>query len=114
MHCALCQIANDYNLHLPFPQMLNMEQAINSKSPLPPTVVDQIKLWENERNRFTYTEGVVYNQFLSQGDFNTLRDYAQSIGVMTWQNERTRTMVVTKNGHDDVKRFWKRYSKGGS
>lgn len=96
------------------PTMLNMEQAINSKSPLPPTVVDQIKLWENERNRFTYTEGVVYNQFLSQGDFNTLRDYAQSIGVMTWQNERTRTMVVTKNGHDDVKRFWKRYSKGGS
>ncbi|XP_055531849.1 general transcription factor IIH subunit 4 [Wyeomyia smithii] len=96
------------------PTMLNTEHTVNTKSPLPPTVVDQIKLWENERNRFTYTEGVVYNQFLSQGDFNTLRDYAQSIGVMIWQNERTRTMVVTKNGHDDVKRFWKRYSKGGS
>uniref|UniRef100_A0A1Q3F3U2 General transcription factor IIH subunit 4 n=1 Tax=Culex tarsalis TaxID=7177 RepID=A0A1Q3F3U2_CULTA len=95
------------------PTMHNVEQTINTKSALPPTVVDQIKLWENERNRFTYTEGVVYNQFLSQGDFNTLRDYAQSIGVMIWQNERTRTMVVTKNGHDDVKRFWKRYSKGG-
>ncbi|XP_058128708.1 general transcription factor IIH subunit 4 [Anopheles ziemanni] len=96
------------------PTMLNVEQAINSKSPLPPTVVDQIKLWENERNRFTYTEGVVYNQFLSQADFITLRDYAQSISVMIWQNERIRTMVVTKNGHDDVKKFWKRYSKGGS
>lgn len=95
------------------PTMHNVEQTINTKSALPPTVVDQIKLWENERNRFTYTEGVVYNQFLSQGDFNTLRDYAQSIGVMIWQNERTRTMVVTKNGHDDVKKFWKRYSKGG-
>jgi transcription initiation factor TFIIH subunit 4 len=94
------------------PAMLNVESAINSKSPLPPTVVDQVKLWENERNRFTYTEGVVYNQFLSQADFITLRDYALSIGVMLWQNERTRTMVVTKNGHDDVKKFWKRYSKG--
>lgn len=87
---------------------------INSKSLLPPTVVDQIKLWENERNRFTFTEGVAYNQFLSQSDFITLRDYAQSINVLMWQQERTRTMVVTKNGHEDVKKFWKRYQKGGS
>lgn len=36
------------------------------KHPLPPTVVDQIKLWELERNRLTYTEGVLYSQFLSQ------------------------------------------------
>lgn len=80
---------------------------------LPPTVVDQIKLWENERNRFSFIDGVVYNQFLSEADFITLRDYASSIDVLLWQNERTRTMVVTKNGHDDVKKFWKRYSKGG-
>jgi transcription initiation factor TFIIH subunit 4 len=82
-------------------------------SVLPPTVVDQIKLWENERNRFSFLDGVVYNQFLSEADFITLRDYASSIEVLLWQSERTRTMVVTKNGHDDVKKFWKRYSKGG-
>ncbi|KAH8378824.1 hypothetical protein KR009_001670 [Drosophila setifemur] len=95
------------------PNMRLVESAIHSKSCLPPTVVDQIKLWELERNRFTYTEGVVYNQFLSQTDFVTLRDYAQSINVLVWQNERTRTMVVQKNGHDDVKRYWKKYSKSG-
>lgn len=93
--------------------MYNTETAIQTKHYLPPTVIDQIKLWENERNRFTYTEGVVYNQFLSQADFVTLRDYAVSINVLVWQSDRTRTMVVTKNGHDDVKRFWKRYSKSG-
>lgn len=43
-----------------------------------------------------------------------LRDYALSIGVLIWQNETRRTMVVKKTGHDDVKRFWKRYQKGGS
>ncbi|KAH9639025.1 hypothetical protein HF086_003556 [Spodoptera exigua] len=99
---------------------------IRTTSMLPPTVVDQIKLWETERNRFTYTEGVVYNQFLSQvpivfpnfyigvigqADFVVLRDYAKQQGVLTWQNERSRTMVVTRHGHDDVKKFWKRYSK---
>jgi transcription initiation factor TFIIH subunit 4 len=82
-------------------------------SVLPPTVVDQIKLWENERNRFSFIDGVVYNQFLSEADFLTLRDFAQTNEVLLWQNERTRTLVVTKSGHDDVKKFWKRYSKGG-
>ncbi|RVE41662.1 hypothetical protein evm_013701 [Chilo suppressalis] len=84
---------------------------IRSTSLLPPTVVDQVRLWESERNRFTYTEGVVYNQFLSQADFVVLRDYAKQQGVLTWQSERARTMVVTRAGHDDVKKFWKRYSK---
>jgi transcription initiation factor TFIIH subunit 4 len=80
---------------------------------LPPTVVDQIKLWENERNRFTFSEGILYSQFLSQADFEVLRDHAQDLGVLTWQNPQRRTMVVTRAGHEEVKRFWKRYSKGG-
>lgn len=97
------------------PTMLSKESfGVKSNSLLPPTIIDQIKLWENERNRFTYTEGVAYNQFLSQSDFISLRDYAQSINVLIWNNERTRTMVVTKNGHEDVKKFWKRYQKGNS
>lgn len=46
------------------PQML--AAGGEASSALPPTVVDQIKLWENERNRLTYTDGVLYSQFLSQ------------------------------------------------
>lgn len=46
-----------------------------------------------------------------QADFVVLRDHAKLQGVLTWQNERSRTMVVTRQGHDDVKKFWKRYSK---
>ncbi|CAH0589926.1 unnamed protein product [Chrysodeixis includens] len=94
------------------PRMHSADTAgVRATSALPPTVLDQIKLWESERNRFTYTEGVVYNQFLSQADFVVLRDHAKLQGVLTWQNERSRTMVVTRQGHDDVKKFWKRYSK---
>ncbi|XP_061690347.1 general transcription factor IIH subunit 4 isoform X3 [Syngnathoides biaculeatus] len=44
---------------------------------LPPTVTDQIRLWELERDRLQFTEGVLYNQFLSQADFEVLRDRAQ-------------------------------------
>lgn len=81
---------------------------------LPPTIVDQIRLWELERDRFVFSEGVLYNQFLSQVDFEVLRNHAQDCGVLMWQNEQKRTMVVTKSGHDEVKRFWKRYSKGSN
>lgn len=44
---------------------------------IPPTITDQIRLWELERSRLTFTEGVMYNQFLSQADFEVLRDYAK-------------------------------------
>ena len=55
---------------------------------LPPTVVDQIKLWENERNKFQFTDSVLYSQFNSQIDFEALRDYALSTGYLIWQSER--------------------------
>lgn len=55
---------------------------------LPPTIVDQIKLWENERNRFVFDEGVLYSQFLSQTDFEVLRDHALTTQVLIWQSDR--------------------------
>ncbi|KAG5873371.1 hypothetical protein JTB14_022974 [Gonioctena quinquepunctata] len=90
------------------PQMLEAEM----KQPLPPTVVDQIKLWELERNRLTYSEGVLYSQFLSQADFNVLKEYTKSNRCLIWYNKEKRTLVINKSAHDDVKKFWKRYSKG--
>jgi transcription initiation factor TFIIH subunit 4 len=75
---------------------------------IPPTVVDQIKLWEIERDRFTFSEGVLYNQFLSQHDFEVLRNYAKDLGVLVWENPQRRVMVVASGGHNDVKKFWKR------
>lgn len=81
---------------------------------LPPTIADQIKLWSLERDRFTYKDGVLYNQFDSQADFDVLKNYAQERGVLVWHSTPGRKMVVTRAGHDEVKKFWKRHSKGGS
>ncbi|XP_014830396.1 PREDICTED: general transcription factor IIH subunit 4 [Poecilia mexicana] len=75
---------------------------------LPPTITDQIRLWELERDRLQFTEGVLYNQFLSQADFEVLRDRAQGLGCLVWQDVAHRVMVVTSHGHSEVKRFWKR------
>lgn len=57
------QMINFLRLHA-HPRMIAQAPPI-----LPPTVVDQIKLWENERDRFNFSDGVLYSQFLSQQDF---------------------------------------------
>ncbi|XP_014386124.1 PREDICTED: general transcription factor IIH subunit 4 [Myotis brandtii] len=74
---------------------------------LPPTITDQIRLWELERDRLRFTEGVLYNQFLSQVDFELLLAHARELGVLVFENAAKRLMVVTPAGHRDVKRFWK-------
>lgn len=40
-------------------------------------VIDQVRLWELERDRFKFMEGVLYDQFLLQNDFELLRDYVK-------------------------------------
>ncbi|MGH0175322.1 UNVERIFIED_CONTAM: hypothetical protein FKN15_070256 [Acipenser sinensis] len=75
---------------------------------LPPTITDQIALWELERDRLQFSEGVLYNQFLSQVDFEVLRNHAKDLGVLIWEKPQNRVMVVTQAGHSDVKKFWKR------
>lgn len=55
-----------------------------------------------------WTLGVLYNQFLSQVDFELLLAHARELGVLVFENSAKRLMVVTPAGHSDVKRFWKR------
>ena len=38
----------------------------------------------------------------------------QDMGVLLWDNAIKRVMVVTKGGHDDVKRYWKRQRQSNS
>ena len=68
-------------------------------------------LWETERNRFTFTEGVLYNQFLSAADYEMVKRYAEDLGVVIWSSAKNRTIVVTKQGHDPVKKFWKQQDR---
>ena len=71
----------------------------------------QINLWEEERNRFKFTDGVLYNQFLSQADYEVVKNYAENLNYLVWSSAKNRTIIVTKEGHDPVKKFWKHHSK---
>ncbi|KAI7907563.1 RNA polymerase II transcription factor B subunit 2 [Cokeromyces recurvatus] len=75
---------------------------------LPLTVIDQIRLWEMERNRLKPTSSFLYHEFNVQADYDAAEKYARDIGVLLWSNANARTMVITEAGHESVKSFVKK------
>ena len=75
------------------PQMLK-------KSPtmiLPPTVVDQIRLWQIEGERMKATTGFLFKEFGSLQEFEGPCKYAEEIGVLVWKSEPKRMFFVTNH-----------------
>lgn len=83
----------------------------DSPNPIPPTVIDQINLWEREREKFIFTKGRLYSQFISQLDFDHLRKYADDLGYLIFDNSAARVMVVHEDGHEAVRKYWKKIRK---
>lgn len=63
---------------------------------LPPTVVDQIRLWQIEGERMKATPGFLFKDFLSNADYEACCKYSDEIGVLTWKNDTRRVFFVTR------------------
>ncbi|KAL3232224.1 General transcription and DNA repair factor IIH subunit TFB2 [Nakaseomyces bracarensis] len=86
----------------------------NCKDPLqvlPPTVVDQIKLWQLELDRVMTYEGSLYTDFDNSQDFNMLCKYAQDIGALLWKDDRKRKLFVSREDNSQVLEYAKRKIK---
>ncbi|CAB4384365.1 unnamed protein product [Rhizophagus irregularis] len=75
---------------------------------LPPTVVDQIRLWEMERNRLVATECHLYKEFRNQGDYEMVLRHATNLGFVIWSNAKKRMFSVTEEGHEHVRNYIKK------
>ena len=60
-------------------------------------VSDNIQLWCAERDRLKFNEGTLYNQFLTQEDFEMLRDYAQDIGQCLTSEKKIRNTFLSES-----------------
>ncbi|KAF9892356.1 RNA polymerase II transcription factor B 52 kDa subunit [Aspergillus nanangensis] len=78
-------------------------QAGIPQSALPPTVVDQIRLWQLERDRVKATPGFLFKDFVNLAEFEAPCRYAEEIGVLVWKSERKRMFFVTR--HEQVAAF---------
>lgn len=63
---------------------------------LPPTVVDQIRLWQIENERMKATPGFLFKDFESQKEYDGCVKYADEIGVLKWKSDARKMFFVTR------------------
>ncbi|KAK8238462.1 putative TFIIH and nucleotide excision repair factor 3 complexes subunit [Phyllosticta capitalensis] len=76
---------------------------------LPPTVVDQIRLWQIEGDRMQATDGFLMKDFKDWDEYRDIRDYARAIGVLSWDSDAKRLLFITKT--EQIGQFIKNRSK---
>ncbi|KAF1836981.1 RNA polymerase II transcription factor B subunit 2 [Decorospora gaudefroyi] len=62
---------------------------------IPPTVMDQIRLWEYEGERVETTTGYLMREFGSDAEYRDVLGYASALGVLVWQNDANRCFFVS-------------------
>lgn len=70
-------------------------QMRKSETILPPTVVDQIRLWQLEGDRMKATSGFLLKDFNPQ-EYEECAKYAENLGVLTWKNDVKRMFFVSR------------------
>lgn len=77
---------------------------------LPPTVVDQIRLWQIEGERMKATGGFLFKDFTTTQDFEDVARYAEELGVLRWRSTAKKCMFVTR--HEQIADWLKRRAAG--
>lgn len=72
---------------------------------LPPTVVDQIRLWQIENERMKTTEGYLFKEFASQKEYGETVAYAEAMGVLVWRSDAKRAFFASR--HEALRDFIK-------
>jgi transcription initiation factor TFIIH subunit 4 len=87
------------------PQLLKASTAQRGGPVLPPTVVDQIRLWQIENERMKATPGFLFRDFEGQKEYEGCVRYADEIGVLVWKSDAKRMFFVTR--HEQLRDYIK-------
>lgn len=81
----------------------NTPYAAQQTPSLPPTVVDQIRLWQIEGDRMKATPGFLFREFRDRQEYEDCANFADTIGVLVWRSDPKRVFFVTK--HEQIAGF---------
>ncbi|KAK3936560.1 RNA polymerase II transcription factor B subunit 2 [Diplogelasinospora grovesii] len=76
---------------------------------LPPTVVDQLRLWQLENERMRTTGGFLFKDFDTPQDYAAVSGYAEEIGVLVWKSDRKQMFFASK--HEQLRDYLKSRKK---
>lgn len=77
-------------------EQMHRSAALTNKPVLPPTVVDQIRLWQLENERMKTTGGFLFRDFDDRREFLETARFAEEIGVLVWSNEKNGMFFASK------------------
>ncbi|KAI8914210.1 transcription factor Tfb2-domain-containing protein [Gorgonomyces haynaldii] len=86
-------------------------QMLQSTPILPSTVVDQIRLWEMERNRLKASPGYLYMNFDNRQQYTDLLKYSTDFGYCLWSSDQKMMLFVSKEGHEPIKQYYSSQNK---
>lgn len=69
---------------------------MTNKPVLPPTVVDQIRLWQLENERMKTTGGFLFRDFEDHKEFVDTARFAEEIGVLVWRSDKSGMFFANK------------------
>lgn len=104
-HSGMVEMAEaDYNKKYEFESSIGNTNAIEQLKLeiLPPTVVDQIKLWQLEMDRVQAFKGYLYKDFNNDFEFDKLLSYGEDIGVVLWKDKVKRKFFVSQEGNPQL------------
>ena len=63
---------------------------------VPDTIMDQISLWQMERDRITSNAGFLLKDFSTNLEYQDICRYADETGVLVWSDDKKRCFFVTR------------------
>ncbi|POR34874.1 RNA polymerase II transcription factor B subunit 2 [Tolypocladium paradoxum] len=86
-------------------EQMHRTAALTNKPVLPPTVVDQIRLWQLENERMKTTGGFLFRDFDDHKEYLDTAKFAEEIGVLVWRSDKTGMFFANK--HEQIRDYLK-------
>ncbi|PHH85426.1 hypothetical protein CDD83_431 [Cordyceps sp. RAO-2017] len=88
---------------------MHRNAALANKPVLPPTVVDQIRLWQLENERMKTTGGFLFRDFDDHKEYLDTAKFAEEIGVLVWRSDKSGMFFANK--HEQIRDYLKSRKK---
>lgn len=84
-------------------EQMHRTAVLNNKPVLPPTVVDQIRLWQLENERMKTTGGFLFRDFEDHKEYVDTARFAEEVGVLVWRSDKTGMFFASK--HEQIRDY---------
>jgi transcription initiation factor TFIIH subunit 4 len=84
-------------------EQMHIHAAAANKPVLPPTVVDQIRLWQLENERMKTTGGFLFRDFEDRKEYLDTARFSEEIGVLVWRSDKSGMFFANK--HEQIRDY---------